>query len=308
VNVLGFDAAVMWSAAINDNNGDISAPFLYGITYADYSIAPTSILCSFDVEADISAAGSVATVDLSTSSSLVAATFLSLTEVGGETLSLKLFTWTVTEPSESDGLTTVTFTGTPSGVTGQNDLEITITLMMSQQLGSVSVTPSGGSGTLSVSLTPTVLESVIRIQNWSFNTSSGSLQLNMGVVSGSGSLVADGTATTYSAGSGSTSTYFSASGNVLVDGTSASATVTFTDTSSTVIDNNNVVTQASGVYSASISYQLVTVTLGRGTDLTYDPAMGSGSPPPSSYSSSASSVALSALLMIMSVLLVSFVF
>jgi len=226
-------------------------------------------------------AADIASFNLTNAGSFIGKVFLSLEEVnstGGvvQTIFLKDLTWALVNGATvvgSGGLRYVTYTGTQLA---NPNFSVTISTIYSNVLGTLSIV-----GTPVV--TPKSVESVINITSFPYISTADSVRLTIAVATSTGFVVASGSVTTLTYGSGTTAAYFVLSRVAGVNGASAPVVISgFTaGTADANFANSYITAQVSAKYGTAASLQFVTVTFPAGaTSITYDPAVGAGALPP----------------------------
>jgi len=151
---------------------------------------------------------------------------------------------------------------------------IQLSFLISEKLGIVDF------GSVSTPVTPKTLESVVQISGYNYATSTNTLTLVTGVVTGSAGATFDGVSTV-ATGSGDSKVYAIYSNDVDISGKPGKVTIKTTATAQFTDISDDAVSQAvvKGVYSAGIQAKIIEVTFPAGApNIIYDPSCGAGEP------------------------------
>jgi len=267
--VLGSLLNIGWfsSVSVSTTDKSITADAIVGgITFLDGTF-PGAFLAYFTSNGTVSIGSDFVTSgDISLAESAIGHSYYGIIEKNsaGDVVSVNKFNtylWVTTDISLSGALKYVKFQGTLIG----NSANVYITFLVSDQVGVVSL---GGAV-----VTPKVLESVIEISSYPYQSSTNTLTLVMVAATGSGT--AD--TTSLVSGSGVNQVYFAVNSTAVVD--SKTQSVTVTSSSAAIADLNNDVLSAklTGLYTSNYNVQIFNVTFPAGaSDIVYDPTTGSG--------------------------------
>jgi len=151
---------------------------------------------------------------------------------------------------------------------------VSMTFLISEVLGEVTF------GSVTTVVTPKSLESILEVNGWNYLSASNNLVFVCGVATGAAVGASTGIVT-LSSGSGNNQVYAHFDGRVDVSGSRKSAKVTATKTTDFTLITDDVDIQASydAVYHGAFNMAVVEVAFPAGAaKITYDPAIGSGTP------------------------------
>jgi len=176
--------------------------------------------------------------------------------------------------------------------------EVAMTFLVSEVIGKVKV------GTVETYVCPKVLESVLEVNGWQYESVSNKVVFTCGVLTGSASGESAGKVT-FASGTGENQVYAHFSGYVNVGGKNKKATVVASKTSdiSAVINDTTIQASATTTYQGNLAASFVEISFPAGaTSILYDPSIGSGQP--LIYEDSAITASFCAILLFIVVLLI----
>jgi len=272
--------------------GSVNGDLIVGAVLFATGIMPVSFMGHFSasynqVTSLSSVSGlNIANYDYSAAAGFVLTSYLRLEErnpSGGSVrnITFSSLVWAVTNGNNSKNLHYVTVTASNPEVLGitvskiiKDGESVSFTFLVSEVLGQVTF------GASNVYLSPKTLESVIQVSNYQYASSSNYLVLVSGACTGSSSGSSAG-AVTVASGTGDNQVFVNYAGTFDANGKLKSATVNSFVVAdiSTVCDTTQVKTQISAAYNATFSCKRFEIAFSAGEEtITYDPAMGAGSP------------------------------
>jgi len=269
-----FNGAWFSSITAQSSLDSASVGGIWGASYCGLNNPPTTILAYFNTSVSYKSVTDWMRWDVSASAGFVGNVFLNVLEKDSNdnivnTRYLGSLFWVLESSNVADGLRTVTF----SGVTVEDKFKIYITFILSDILGKIDYG--------NAIVTPKSVESIIEIDNYPYKNPKNYLSIVVGVVSGSSSLQAYASATAVQSGSGEDQVYVAFANNAQINNVTTQVKVDAVVTNSSTLQNQNLVIQAQMRYKAGFDVRLFTITFPAGASaITYDPTMGSGTPPP----------------------------